>query len=43
MVHHYSIFDDVGNTPTFSSQAIESQMANLDGCSEFQLYMNVSC
>lgn len=42
VVHHHSIFDDAGNTPTFSSQAIESQMPNLEGCSEFQLYMNVS-
>lgn len=42
MVHHTSIFDDKGNTPTFNSLAIESQLANMQGLSEFVLYMNVS-
>ncbi|ORY69275.1 hypothetical protein BCR35DRAFT_269821 [Leucosporidium creatinivorum] len=43
VVHHYSIFDDVGNTPTFSSRAIESQIPNLENCSEFQFYLNDDC
>ncbi|GAA6038989.1 hypothetical protein JCM8097_000143 [Rhodosporidiobolus ruineniae] len=40
VTHHSSIFDDSTLLPTFNSLSIESQFPNLDGLSEFLLYMN---
>jgi hypothetical protein len=40
LVHHEEIFPDRSHLPTFNSHAIEAQLHNIPGLSEYFLYLN---